>query len=82
MKVDIIEIGEHDTVMIHHNIGNLSSKDIDKYVAKILPQLASIFGYGHVALCPVREGPEWDFTLIKCSFPKTNLKSKKSCRKK
>ena len=65
MKYDTMEIDKNDMVMIHHNIGAMPSKEVDKYSAKILPKLVSMFGKNKVAFFPVREGETWDFTIIK-----------------
>lgn len=65
MKADVMRIENDDVVMIHHNIGNLVPKEVDKYSKKLTGQLADIFGNGRVAFFPVREGNTWDFTIIK-----------------
>lgn len=68
MKIDIMEIKEGDVVMIQHCIDSRPSDEIDKYCKKYLPKLSSLFGKGRVALFPVREGPPWDFTIIRKPF--------------
>jgi hypothetical protein len=72
MKIEVVEIGENDVVMIHHSIGNMPPGDVDKYSEKLIKNLTSIFGRGRVAFFPVRDGYEWDFTLIK--RPKKEVK--------
>ena len=68
MKIDLMKVGKNDVVMIHHCIGNMSPSDVDKYCEKIVRKLATLFGKGRVAFFPVREGNEWDFTVIKKSI--------------
>jgi len=70
MKADIIEIGENDKIMIHHDIGNMPPEDVDKYCEKLMKKFISIFGTGHVSLFPVRDGKIWDFTIIKVTITK------------
>lgn len=65
MNIDIIELKENDTVLVRHCIGIMSLPDVDKYCDKLMLVLDSIFGKGRVALLPVREGPDWDFTIIR-----------------
>ena len=70
MKIDTITIEENDVVMIHHCIGNIPPEEVDKYMKKIMKELDGIFGTKKLAVFPVREGPTWDFTVIKRPFPK------------
>lgn len=65
MKIDIMDIRENDTVMIHHCIGSISSQKVDKHCKPILKALVDLFGKGRVILFPVREGPTWDFTIVR-----------------
>ncbi len=65
MKSDVMVIEENDVVMVHHCIGGMPPNDVDKYSEKLVKKLASIFGNGRVVFFPVREGVEWDFTLVK-----------------
>lgn len=81
MKIDTIKIEENDEILILHSIGGMPSEKIDAYCKKLIPTLASIFGTGQVSLFPVREGQEWDFTIIKKS-PSNKIKKVVSNRKK
>jgi len=67
MNIDLVEIKKDDMVMIHHCIGNIPSDQLDAYVEPILEKLTTLFGKGHIAFFPVREGNQWDFTVIRKS---------------
>lgn len=75
MNINLLDINEDDIVMIHHCIGNLPPEEVDKYADKLLDKLTHIFGEGRIAFFVVREGPTWDFTVIR--KPKVEKKSKK-----
>lgn len=65
MKIDAIEIGPHDTVMVHHCVGDMPASDVDAYCKKVVEHLGEVFGKGHVAFFPTREGETWDFTVVR-----------------
>ena len=65
-----MEIGKNDVLMIHHCIGNMPPANIDAYCEKLVKILGSLFGKGRIAFFPVREGNEWDFTVIKKKYLK------------
>ena len=65
MKIDIINIQLNDEIVALHNIGCLSNAELDKHVEKLLPYLDSIFGRGRCTVIPVREGPTWDFSIVR-----------------
>lgn len=69
MKIDIWEIEDTDTIIAKHNIGCLPTTEVNRYSKEVLKLLDEIFGKGKVAYMPVREGPTWDFTIIRKSPP-------------
>lgn len=72
MKFEILELQETDTIVIAHDIGNLSPSDVDTYCNKYLDTLKSVFGT-KIALFPVRGLEEaWQFTVIR--KPKSSQK--------
>ena len=59
---------EFDEDIFYKFVAKKQYDEIDKYCKKYLPKLSSLFGKGRVALFPVREGPPWDFTIIRKPF--------------
>jgi hypothetical protein len=65
MNIDTVEIGKYDKVMVMHNIGAMCPDSVDEYSNNIVEKLVGIFGEGTVIFIPVRDGNDWDFTIIK-----------------
>lgn len=61
----MVEFKDGDFMMVHHNIGNITSSVEDEYCTKILKFLDDIFGKNRVALFPTRDGEDWEFTIIR-----------------
>ena len=65
MKIDVVEMGKDDVMLVRYNIGNLPVQDVDEFCEIAAGFLAEAFGKGKVLLFPVREGDDWDFTIVK-----------------
>ena len=68
MKLDIIQLEENDSILIHLNIGNMPPVDIDGHVKRVFENLEGIFGNCPIAIIPVRESGDCpDITVIRQS---------------
>lgn len=64
MNIDYVELQPTDVILVMYNIGLLAADKVDVHCDTVLAKLKETFNC-EVTLIPLREGPLWDFTLIR-----------------